>query len=134
MAARVGDRHRVHSFDHYAVNPSVVACDIAAVPLGDDELDVAIFCLALMGSNFTHYLREAHRCLRLDGQLHIWEPASYFEDVDKFCSGLARLGFDVMTPKQEGAFMRIQAMRNTTEPAPDVVLQFRGKGSDLGKS
>ena len=127
LAARVADRHRVHSFDHYAINPSVVACDIAAVPLDDDVLDVAIFCLSLMGSNFTDYLREAHRCLRFDGHLHIWEPASYFEDVEHFCSGLARLGFDVMTPKQEGAFMRIQAVRNTTEPSPDIVLHFRGK-------
>lgn len=37
-------------------------------------LDVAIFCLSLMGANFTDYVRVARRCLHLDGWLHIWEP------------------------------------------------------------
>jgi SAM-dependent methyltransferase len=64
---------------------TVVACDISKVPLEDGTLDVAIFCLSLMGTNFTDYIREAHRCLRLDGYLHIWEPTSYFDDVGAFC-------------------------------------------------
>ncbi len=51
-----------------------------------------------MGSNFTEYVREAHRCLRLDDTLHIWEAASYFEDVGKFCSALGRLGSEVTSP------------------------------------
>ncbi len=127
IAQRVGAKHDVRSFDHVAVNPSVTACDIAAVPLGDGELDVAILCLSLMGANFTDYLREAHRCLRLDGHLHIWEPASYFDDVEAFCTGLARLGFEVMDPRQRGAFMRIRAVKATTAAAPNVALPFRGR-------
>ncbi len=103
IAKAVSERHRIHSFDHIAVDESVVACDIARVPLKDGALDGAILCLALMGSNFTDYVREARRCLRLDGWLHIWEPASYFDDVVKFCSKLGRLGFDVMAPESEGA-------------------------------
>ena len=103
IAKAVSERHRIHSFDHIAVDESVVACDIARVPLKDGALDGAILCLALMGSNFTDYVREARRCLHLDGWLHIWEPASYFDDVVKFCSKLGRLGFDVMAPESEGA-------------------------------
>ncbi|WP_437713235.1 zinc-ribbon domain-containing protein [Sorangium sp. So ce448] len=129
IAERVGAKHDVRSFDHVAVNPSVVACDIAAVPLGDGELDVAIFCLSLMGANFTDYLREAHRCLRLDGRLHIWEPASHFDDIDAFCTGLARLGFEVMDPRQQGAFTRIRAVKATTVTPPNVVLHFRGRSA-----
>lgn len=134
IAQRVGDRHQVHSLDHVAINPSVVACDIAAVPLDDEALDVAIFCLSLMGANFTDYIREARRCLRLDGQLHIWEPANYFDDVAKFCAGLAKLGFDVLAPRKEGAFMRIHAVRNTNEPAADLVLHFRGGSAKTDES
>lgn len=126
IAERVGAKHDVRSFDHVAVNPNVMACDIAAVPLEDGALDVAIFCLSLMGANFTDYIREAHRCLRLDGRLHIWEAASYFEDVDKFCAGLAKLGFEVTAPKQVGLFMCIHALKSSTKPAPDLVLDFRG--------
>ena len=67
IAAEAGDQHTIHSFDHVAIDKRVIACDIAHVPLEDDSLDLAIFCLSLMGSNFTDYIREAHRCLRLDG-------------------------------------------------------------------
>jgi hypothetical protein len=81
-----------------------------------------------MGTNFADYLREAHRCLRLDGWLHIWEPASYFDDVGKFCSRLSRLGFDVMAPQTEGAFVGIYAVRNAKKPDPATVLPFRGNG------
>lgn len=126
VAAAASDRHQVHSFDHVAINDTVVACDIARVPLEDGALDVAVLCLALMGSNFTDYVREAHRCLRLDGWLHIWEPASYFEDIKKFCAQLGRLGFDVMTPQAEASFVRIYAVKNAKAPIPALVLPFRG--------
>jgi superfamily II DNA or RNA helicase len=76
LAEAVSDRHTVYSFDHVAINNNVVACDMAHLPLNDEELDVAIFSLSLMGSNFTDYLREAHRTLKLDGQLHIIEATS----------------------------------------------------------
>lgn len=72
-------------------------------------------------------VREAHRCLHLDGWLHIWEPASYFEDVTKFCAQLCRLGFDVMAPQTEG-FVRIYAVRNARKVDPALVLPFRGHG------
>jgi superfamily II DNA or RNA helicase len=127
IAERMGSKHEVRSFDHVAVNPTVTACDLAAVPMGDGELDVAIFCLSLMGSNFTDYLREAHRCLRLDGRLHIWESANYFDDVDAFRAGLAKLGFDVTEPQRHGAFICIRALKSTKTAMPGVVIPFRGK-------
>jgi hypothetical protein len=65
LAEAVADRHTVHSFDHVAINDRVVACDIAHTPLDDETLDVAIFSLSLMGSNFADYLREAHRTLKV---------------------------------------------------------------------
>ncbi|MBL0196205.1 MAG: hypothetical protein IPQ09_18640 [Myxococcales bacterium] len=49
MGKAASEAHRVHSFDHVAVDESVVACDIAKVPLEDGALDVAIFRLSLMG-------------------------------------------------------------------------------------
>ncbi len=76
LAEVVSDRHTVHSFDHVAVNDDVVACDMVHVPLDDETLDVAVFSLSLMGANFTDYIREAYRTLKLDGQLHIIEVTS----------------------------------------------------------
>jgi hypothetical protein len=79
-----------------------------------------------MGSNFTDYIREAHRCLRLDGMLHIWEASSYFEDVQRFCSALGRLGFEVTSPRTEGAFVRIYTTKSAKKPDAKLVLPFRG--------
>ena len=55
---------RVHSFDLTAVNPFVTACDIARTPLADKSVDVAIFCLSLMGTNYLDFVAEAVRILR----------------------------------------------------------------------
>ena len=126
IAAEVGHKHTMHNFDHVAIDERVIACDITRVPLEDQSLDLAIFCLSLMGSNFTDYIREAHRCLHIDGYLHIWEAASYFDDVKKFAAGLAKLGFEVTTPIVEGAFVRIYAIKNAKKPDAKLVLPFRG--------
>ena len=126
IAAEAGDKHTIHSFDHVAVDKRVNACDIAHVPLEDDTLDLAIFCLSLMGSNFTDYIREARRCLHIDGTLHIWEAASYFDDVKKFAGALAKLGFGQIETNVEGAFVRIYAIKNAKKPDANLVLPFRG--------
>ena len=71
IAAESGSLHTVHSFDHVAIDPRVIACDIAHVPLEDESLDVAIFCLRrwLLQENLSEVrgvvLREA--TVRIDG-------------------------------------------------------------------
>lgn len=72
--------NKVYSFDHIAINKRVTACDMAKVPLGNAVLDAAIFSLSLMGTNFVDYLKEAKRCLKLDGHLWIAEPTARFKD------------------------------------------------------
>ena len=39
----------------------VTACNLAKVPLSKASLDVAIFCLALMGTDWTKFVAEV-RC------------------------------------------------------------------------
>ena len=50
----------VHSFDLVATAPGVVACNMAAVPLEDASIDAAIFCLALMGTDYGSFLQVPH--------------------------------------------------------------------------
>jgi hypothetical protein len=102
------------------------AMEDAHFVIADENLDLAIFCLSLMGSNFTDHIRDAHRCLRIDGMLHVWEATNYFDDVRKFCTALSRLGFDVMEPSTEGAFTRIYAVKNAKKADSKLVLPFRG--------
>ena len=124
IARAVSDRHTLHSFDHVAINEDVVATDMAHVPLEDETLDVAIFSLSLMGSNFTDYLREAHRLLRLDGHLHIYEATSRFNDRDQFARDLGALGFSVLAVEDSWKFTHIQAVKTKREPKRDVTLSF----------
>jgi ubiquinone/menaquinone biosynthesis C-methylase UbiE len=103
----------VHSFDHVAINNNVIACDISQVPLANSSLDAAIFSLSLMGINFIDYLREAHRCLRLDGYLWIAESASRIKDINLFKELLHRLGFDIRGEVEEkGKFIFIEALKS----------------------
>ena len=120
----VSDRHTVYSFDHVAINDDVTACDIAHVPLDDETLDVAIFSLSLMGSNFTDYLREAHRTLMLDGQLHIYEATSRFSDRDRFAKDLKGLGFAIINVEDAWKFTHIHAIKITASGKGEGVLTF----------
>jgi ribosomal RNA-processing protein 8 len=46
-----------HSFDLQAVNDRVTVCDVAHVPLEAASLDVAVFSLALMGTNWMDFIK-----------------------------------------------------------------------------
>ncbi len=124
LAAAVNDRHTVHRFDHVALNDDVVACDMAHVPLDDDSLDVAVFSLSLMGSNFTDYLREAQRTLKLDGHLHIYEATSRFTDLDGFLAGLRGLGFQIVGTEAAGSFTHIWGLKSGRLPKDGLNLNF----------
>jgi len=126
LAAELGERHVVHSFDHVAINDGVVACDMARTPLDDESLDVAVFSLSLMGANFTDYLREAHRALKLDGILHVWEATSRFDDAGRFARDLRRLGFAGVSHEEVGRFTHIRASKERRDvPEPEFVVRFR---------
>lgn len=58
-------RQKVHSFDLVAANDLVTACDMAHVPLANASVDVAVFCLSLMGTNLQDYISEANRVLKV---------------------------------------------------------------------
>ncbi len=92
---------KVHSFDLVAINDTVIACDIAHVPLTNNSVDIVVFCLSLMGVNYIDFLAEAFRILKKDtGILKIIEVKSRFEDgkgIKKFCQVLKSAGFVVFT-------------------------------------
>ncbi|KAJ2884140.1 25S rRNA (adenine645-N1)-methyltransferase [Coemansia aciculifera] len=93
LSATVGQQHTVHSFDLVAYNELITPCNIADVPLPNDSADVAIFCLALMGTDFLKFIREANRILRVGGELKIAEVISRVSDVDAFVQALEGQGF-----------------------------------------
>ncbi|PIN02650.1 putative RNA methylase involved in rRNA processing [Handroanthus impetiginosus] len=91
--------NKVYSFDLVSNDPSVIACDMSNIPLDSSSVDVAVFCLSLMGTNFPSYLQEANRVLKPHGWLLIAEVKSRFDpntggaDPNKFVKAICELGF-----------------------------------------
>jgi ribosomal RNA-processing protein 8 len=72
---------QVFSYDLQSPSPLVTRADIANLPLKDGSVDVAIFCLALMGTNWVDFIEEAFRILRWKGELWVAEIKSRFGRV-----------------------------------------------------
>jgi ribosomal RNA-processing protein 8 len=91
----------VHSFDLISNNKIVIACDIRSVPLKSDSVDIVVFCLSLMGTNYLEFIAEANRILKIGGKLKIAEVQSRITQSDgdtgvqSFVDSLGALGFKV---------------------------------------
>jgi 16S rRNA G1207 methylase RsmC len=78
-----------------------------------------------MGANFTDYLKEAHRCLHVDGNLWIVEATSRFSNLEAFCDDLHKLGFDLVgEPEERGQFTFIRALKAARAPQVELKLRF----------
>lgn len=92
--------HRQHleilSYDlSTGANPLVQQADVAHLPRPDGSVDVAIFCLALMGTNWPAFVEEAYRVLRWRGELWVAEIKSRFGRVGERRKPLGTLKGDV---------------------------------------
>ena len=66
------------------------AVNFLQTPLDSSSVDVAVFCLSLMGTNYQSYLEESYRLLK---------PGFVFFRMDFSCSGWTLLpysGFDLV--------------------------------------
>jgi SAM-dependent methyltransferase len=120
----------VHCFDLVACCDLVTACDMANVPLESKSVDVAIFCLSLMGTNLADFLREAHRVLKPKGILKIAEVRSRFEstkdELEDFITVLHKLGFAcVRKDRSNKMFVMLELKLNGK--SPDQALEFQAK-------
>jgi len=88
-----------------AVNSMVTACDMAHVPLKDASVDVAVFCLSLMGTNLRDFLKEAFRVLKPGAELIVAEVKSRFV-IRSNKEGEGQIGSDV-----EGIRTFVKAMK-----------------------
>ena len=88
--------NKVYGFDYVACEPSVTECDISNVPLPDNSVDVVVYSLSLMGSNYIDYLKEGYRILKPFGLMFICEPQKKVsEKLDDYKIKLGDIGFNV---------------------------------------
>ncbi|KAJ4467538.1 methyltransferase-domain-containing protein [Lentinula aciculospora] len=97
----------VLSFDLRSNNPWVVEADICGIlPLPGSEgtegsssdgeahiVDVVVFSLSLMSTNWPQSIREAWRILKPNGELKIAEVTSRFRSLEEFVSFVSSIGF-----------------------------------------
>lgn len=120
----------VHSFDLVSKNKHVVAADIANLPLADCTVDIAVFCLSLMGTNIGDFLREAYRILKIKGILKIAEVRSRFEGetdgMKKFLRVLKRAGFNITEkPSSNKMFFILECAKS--ERTQDISDDYSAK-------
>jgi len=116
----------VHSFDLVAVNENVVACDMSRVPLSSKSVDIAIYCLSLMGTNITDYLKEAYRVLRVGGTLKIAEVSSRIINEAIFIKSLTDLGFDLIKQQEiSKMFIIIDLKKSNRIPQQNVKVSLK---------
>ncbi|KAF3482849.1 rRNA processing protein RRP8 [Arthroderma uncinatum] len=85
---------KIHSFDLHAPDSVITKADIANLPLEDGKVDITIFCLSLMGTNWVSFVEEAWRVLRSDGKGECWvsEVKSRFGKATKHKSARGSIG------------------------------------------
>jgi hypothetical protein len=107
--------NKVYSFDHVAIDDSVIACDMKNTGLGNETIDVAVFSLALWGANYKDYIVEAHRIMRRRGVIYIAEPSKSYETTEeqqKLIDVLNDCGFQVVgTIENRGKFIYLTGIK-----------------------
>merc|ERR1712107_395865 len=83
-------------------------CNLADVPLTGQSIDVAVFCLVLMGTDWPGFLQEAHRCLRSGGILQIVEAVSRITDSEAMTRRVEAIGFNKVFVKPGSFFTEMR--------------------------
>ncbi|CAG0920400.1 unnamed protein product [Notodromas monacha] len=136
----------VHSYDLVACAGHVTACDIKKTPLKAKAVDVAVFCLSLMGTNLNDFVIEANRILKVKGLLKIADVDSRFigenektseKGISRFCKALRQFGFKLRSKNLEHnvfVFLEFRKSFNvlvgdtlkTKKPFPELSLKPPG--------
>ncbi|KAG8345918.1 hypothetical protein TRVL_03255 [Trypanosoma vivax] len=85
--------YKVHSFDLCATNPHVTVADISNVPLESNSVDICVFSLSLMSTNYIECLYEAFRILKPKRLLKIVEVRSRIPNPRRFAELVEDIGF-----------------------------------------
>jgi cyclopropane fatty-acyl-phospholipid synthase-like methyltransferase len=77
----------------------------------NDELDVVLFSLSLIGKNWQDYLKEASRCLNDDGLLFVSETTQSSSRLESIRDEIKKLGFKIYKDNEVGDFTFIEAKK-----------------------
>lgn len=87
--------YTVHSFDFFALNDRVTVADTTKTPLESNSVDVCVFSLSLMSTDYEKCLFEAFRILKPKRLLKIIEVRSRVPFPRKFAELVEDIGFEL---------------------------------------
>lgn len=91
----------------------ITVSDIAHLPLTDSSADIAIFCLALMGTNWVDFVIEAARVVRVGGECWVVEVRSRFAGAKEIEKAKATKAEKTKKKKKKVATDEDEEMPNT---------------------
>jgi len=93
------------SFDHVAIDSSVIEADVADLSkyLENNSVDKAVFCLSLWGVNYIDYIKEAYRYLRPQGNIYVVEPDEKVKQ-DVLIVNALKIGFNIVGIDRSNGF------------------------------
>jgi ribosomal RNA-processing protein 8 len=111
----------VISYDLVSVKPHIQACDIAKLPLADSSIDITIFCLSLMGTNYKQFIKEAFRVLKVGGLLIISEIVSRYSSVQDFVAVVSNFGAKLVHQDDMNTYFNLLVFEKTENRKLDSI-------------
>ncbi|CAD6884638.1 unnamed protein product [Tilletia controversa] len=93
-------------------------------------VDVVVFCLSLMPTNWVDMILEARRILRDGGEIYIAEVASRFNTLETFVSILERTGFKLLDKDDSNTHFTLLHLRMMKDAA--VWSQWKAEKGQQG--
>lgn len=122
----------IKSYDLVALKPFITPMDVANLDLPNESVDLAIFCLSLMGTNYQVFIRQALRVLKLGGYLMISEVVSRYTNVKAFHAKLQGFGLKYEHHKNIQGYFDFAVFKKT-ENTWDLIADDDAEWSDLLK-
>jgi superfamily II DNA or RNA helicase len=105
--------HKITEYDHVSFDEKVISCDISNLPVENNTFDAAVLSLALMGANWSDYIKESYRILKDFGLLIIAENERSWENFEnnEIIDCLQEYGFNIKSKEISQGFIYIQAIK-----------------------
>ncbi|PVU92803.1 hypothetical protein BB561_003613 [Smittium simulii] len=133
IAQTLSKVHKIRSFDLVAHNEFIEACDITKVPVKNESMDVSIFCLALMGTNWIEFIFESCRILKKGGELIIAEVISRIVDIDEFVKCLTDCGLELLKQDKISKMFIFFIFKKTSNIDKKLKIELKNRAETLLK-
>ena len=89
------------------------------MPLDNEVLDVGVFSLSLMGTNYAEFLKEANRVLKPGAILFVAEVTSRFSEPQDFIKLMKEdMGFHIMKMNKLKDFFYLMVFKRVNYAKP----------------